>query len=162
MEEWQNQSLDRRPLRLKEFDYGNPNYVYFLTICARHLSAPFYDENLAQCVIDSLSFIRENKKIPLYCYCLMPDHLHIALSPSSKSGDVPKILQSFKSYTTKLGWQYGVMGKLWQRNYYDHIARKDEDLLEICKYILDNPVRKGLVEDPNEWKYSGMIDSLPT
>lgn len=44
---------------------------------------------------------------------------------------------------------------------FDHIARKEENVLAICEYILANPVRKGLVEDPTEWPYSGMLDPLP-
>ena len=44
---------------------------------------------------------------------------------------------------------------LWQENYYEHILRKDEDTISVVKYILNNPVRKGLVEDYREYFYSG-------
>ncbi len=44
--------------------------------------------------------------------------------------------------------------KLWQRSYYDHVVRRAESLEEICKYILENPVRKGLVENYREYPYS--------
>jgi len=151
----------RKRLRLKNFDYGNPNYVYFLTICARHLSMPFYNPDLADKIMESLLFIREKKEIDLYCYCLMPDHLHIVISPFADSGTVSKVMQEFKGFTTRVSWEYGIIGKLWQKSFYDHIARKDEDLIAICDYILSNPVRKGLFKDPRDWKYSGLLDPLP-
>ena len=153
--------LQRKRLRLRNFDYSNPNYVYFLTVCARHLTMPFYNPDLADQIMASLLYIREKKGIVLFCYCLMPDHLRIVVSPSTKSGSVSKIMQGFKSFTTRVSWERGIEGKLWQKSFYDHIARKDEDLKAICDYILFNPVRKGLVENSSEWKYSGLLDPLP-
>jgi len=151
----------RKPLRLKNFDYNNPNHVYFLTICTRHLSEPFCNTELADEVVGSLHFMRKDKRISLYCYCLMPDHLHMVISPSHSSGSVSDIIQRFKSFTTKLGWKYGIKGKLWQKSFYDHVARNEEDLNKICEYILANPVRKKLVEKPGDWRYSGLLDPLP-
>lgn len=150
----------RKPMRLKEFDYSGSNYVFFLTICARHLTNPFNDPELAREVISALLYLVDNDKIRLYCYCLMPDHLHLALSPS-KGETVSHITRQFKSFTTRLGWSHHISGKLWQRSFYDHIARSDEDLVKICEYILANPVRKGLVQNPRDWKYSGLMGPLP-
>lgn len=143
---WPDLTQRRKRLRLKGFDYSNSNYVYFLTLCARHLTSPFQNDNLAKEVVESLFYLKREDDFPMYCYCLMPDHLHIVLSPSRKSGSVSKILQRYKSYTTQEGWKRGISGKLWQRSFYDHIARKNEDLVKICEYILANPVRKGLVD----------------
>ncbi len=153
-------------MRLKDLDYSNSDYVYFITICARHLSSPFLDCALAQEVLKSLLSLSAEGKVSLYCYCLMPDHLHIALSPQvscggERSEDLSKILRDFKSYTTRVSWKYGIKGKLWQRSFYDHIGRRGEDLIAICNYILANPIRKGLVEDPDNWSYSGLLDPLP-
>jgi len=166
MQKWQDLSQRRKAIRLRNFDYSNSDYVYFITICTRHLSRPFLDRDLAQEVLKSLFSLREQGRILLYCYCLMPDHLHIALSPRAGQGrdpseDLSKVLGDFKSYTTKLSWRHGVIGQLWQRSFYDHIGRKGEDLIDICNYILANPVRKGLVENPENWSYSGLLDPLP-
>ncbi len=150
----------RKRLRLQHFDYSNPNYVYFVTLCSDKQTKPFSNLKLAEEVIACLHYRRDGGDIKLYCYCLMPDHLHLALSPR-KSLSVSEIIKSFKSFTTKLSWGYGREGKLWQRSFYDHIARTREDLLEICEYILLNPVRKGLVKRTVDWPYSGIVDPLP-
>ena len=166
MQKWQDLLQRRKAIRLKNFDYSNSDYVYFITICARHLSSPFSDSRLAHEVLKVLLSLREQGRIFLYCYCLMPDHLHTAMSPciSSRRGrseDLSQLIGDFKSYTTRLSWKHGVKGKLWQRSFYDHIGRRGEDLVAICEYILNNPARKGLVEDPNNWPYSGLLDPLP-
>lgn len=146
----------RKPLRLQGFDYSDPNYVYSITLCARHLPQPFADPTLARMVVEALLFRARENHWRLYAYCLMPDHLHLALSPVSGKGSLPSLVQGFKSYTTRMVWRSGYQGALWQRSYFDHIARREEDLSVICQYILANPVRKGLVGDPAEWPWSGM------
>ncbi|MDO8689248.1 MAG: transposase [Dehalococcoidia bacterium] len=93
--------------------------------------------------------------------CLMPDHLHLALSPIPGRGDIPHLLQGFKSYTTRLAWKHELQGVLWQRRYYDHVARREKDAAAICRYILENPVRKGLVTDAAAWPYSGVPHVMP-
>ena len=47
---------------------------------------------------------------------------------------------------------------LWQKNFYDHIVRKEESLLKIAEYIVDNPVRKELVSEWEEYPYSKVND----
>ncbi|MCF8051888.1 MAG: transposase [Desulfobacterales bacterium] len=151
----------RKNLRLESFNYNNPSYVYFLTLCARHLpAAPFQNPAIAEGVVNSLAYIRDAKRGNIYCYCLMPDHLHLALSPLLDLG-VSDIVRQLKSYTTRFAWNFGIRGRLWQKSFYDHIARKDEDLVGICEYILANPVRKGLVRSADQWQYCGLWAPLP-
>ena len=85
----------------------------------------------------------------------MPDHSHGVVSP--KYENLSKVLGDFKSYTTKIAWKFGIIGKLWQRSFYDHIARREEDLLSIYQYILANPVRKVLVEVVEDWPYGDFL-----
>ena len=94
-------------MRLAGFDYSDQNHVFFVTICARHLRQPFADRSLAKEVIESLLFLLRRRDWRLYCYCLMPDHLHLALSPEPHKDDLSRLLQQFKSFTTRLAWQHG-------------------------------------------------------
>ncbi len=135
-------------------------YVYFLTIRSyrglQFASVP----DLSRRMVDSLIRCRERQDIRLYAYCLMPDHLHLAVSPLGGK-TIPQVLQAYKSYTTREAWAVGHSGPLWQRSYYDHVARGDEDCVAICRYILDNPVRKGLVAEAADWPWSDLVDPLP-
>lgn len=52
-------------------------------------------------------------------------------------------------------------GRLWQRNYYEHIIRNEEDLLEVQKYIANNPSRWAEDEDNPDNLKEGRIQDLP-
>ncbi len=66
----------------------------------------------------------------------------------------------YKGKATNRSWTVGWHGKLWQPRYFDHIVRADEDLRAIAGYILNNSVRKGLVECAEDWPWSGNMNSL--
>ncbi len=97
-----DQSHHRKRLRLDAVDYADPTYVFFVTLCARHLSSPFSNSELACAVVDALLFQRRSGQLKLYAFVLMPDHLHAAVSPAAKGRSISEVLRSFKSYTTRL------------------------------------------------------------
>ena len=149
-----------RSLRLEEFDYSSP-FVYFLTLCTFKGQGAFSDSELAEQTVDCLKSCRNKTGHKLHVYCLMPDHLHVLTSPADSGTSVSDFVKSFKSLTTRIYWKLSDETRLWQRGFYDHIVRKEEDLVEIANYILNNPVRKGLVEIDQTYPYSGKIDDLP-
>ena len=64
-------------------------------------------------------------------------------------------MQSLKGYTGKKANELlGLEGEFWQHESYDRIARNDKECQRIMIYILNNPVRIGLVERWQDWKYS--------
>jgi len=48
-------------------------------------------------------------------------------------------------------------GDLWQRSYFEHVLRDDEDPFQVARYILDNPVRAGLVQSPENYPFLGSL-----
>ena len=69
-------------------------------------------------------------------------------------------MKTLKIFTTKEAWKLGHEGPLWQENYYDHVLRSHESGMRIAQYILENPLRKGLVDTVEDYAYSGMPDQL--
>jgi len=88
----------------------------------------------------------------------MPDHLHLLLSPPGNDLSISQFIGGFKSKSTRIAWGYGIRGKLWQGRFYDHILRKKEKMKVVGEYILNNPVRKGIVDDWRKYQYCGIID----
>ena len=86
----------------------------------------------------------------------MPHHIHILTAPSEEDRAIslPRFIQRFKSTSTRRLWKVGISGSVWQRSFYDHILRQDEDLEPAAKYILANPVRKGLVQTAEAYPLS--------
>jgi putative transposase len=152
----------RKRLHPKNFSYKGSDHIYFLTLCTQDSKNIFIDHRIAITVGDELEYRRSKNEIKLFCFCIMPDHLHILLS---LDGSYAKSLQdwvaAFKRYTSKIAKESYGISKLWQRNFYDHVVRKEESLLKITDYILFNPVRKGIVSDWRDYPYSKMVDPLP-
>ena len=160
----------RSSYRLAGHDYADSSYAYFVTLNAKikrvaddsqvDIRAPFTScPALGQQANDSLLFYRTQGKLLIFAYCLMPDHLHILACPQG-GANLSTVLGSYQSYVTRLAWNHGVIGKLWQRSFYDHIVRQSDDAQAIVAYILNNPVKAGLVERWQDWPWCGMPDPL--
>jgi REP element-mobilizing transposase RayT len=146
--------------RLRDFDYGDSAKVYFVTTCARKNTTPFTDERLARVVIDALTWLRSERGVLLYAYCLMPDHLHVLLQLGDSNRPLGSAIGAVKRFTTKASWDMGYDGQLWQARFYDHVMRTYEDGKRMARYILENPVRGGLVREAEMYSFSGTPDVL--
>jgi putative transposase len=144
--------------RLAHVDYRDPDHAYFVTVCAIRPATPFVDPRLADAVIENLEWLRAHRGVRLYAYCLMPDHLHVLLQLASTDRSLGQIIASMKVFTTRAAHGRGHGVPLWQARFYDHILRRSEDGIGIATYILDNPVRKGLVDDRDAYPCSGTPD----
>jgi len=145
----------RRSLRLPGHDYreSRPYHITWGTYERRNL---LMSSELAISVIEILKQEIGRTPADLYAYCIMPDHVHVLLAPRDNQ-DVIRTIQAVKSRTTHTYWELGGTGKLWQRGFYDHILRQHEDIQQVARYILANPVRAGLAEDIVSYPYSGSL-----
>ena len=141
--------------------YRQANRVTFITICACRGHAPFTKDALNRMIVNTLREEQERQNCAVFTYCLMPNHLHYLVSPKQDGISILIFTDQFKGKTTNRSWQQGWRGRLWQPRSYDHIVRAEEDLRAIAKYILNNPVRQGLVTRPEDWLWSGHLMPLP-
>lgn len=152
----------RKQTHLRNFDYKGSGWVYFITICTANGQLYFLNEKITKIITDEMEFRRINQEIKLFCYCIMPDHLHMLLAlTDSYLKSLQNFVAAFKRYTSKAIHDLFGIKPLWQKNFYDHVVRKEESLLKISEYILNNPVRKGIVSNWESYQYSRMIDPLP-
>jgi len=91
----------------------------------------------------------------VHCYCIMPYHIHLLMSISNSNRSISSLIHGLKYRVTKR-----VEKKLWQRSFYDHVIRPNEDVTQVCEYIISNPVAAGLTDDVGEWPYADMLDPL--
>jgi putative transposase len=141
----------RRP-RLKDSDYRG-THVYFLTILTHDRSPHFKEAEAVDHLVGNLLQIARSEKFGVLAYCFMPDHLHLLIDGEDNESDLQKFISLFKQ---KSGYWYKQKYKrnLWQTSYYDHVLRKEEGLEQVALYILENPVRKGLVTDFRDYPFS--------
>jgi len=83
----------------------------------------------------------------------MPDHVHLLLGGQENS-DLRNYIKAFKQVSA-YSFKKEFNDILWQRSYYEHVLRRDEDVEDIALYILNNPVRAGIVQDFKQYPYSG-------
>jgi len=153
---YNNAIHNRQSIRLNGFDYSQEGH-YFITICT-HDRQPLFGEivkeemvlNQAGNIVNQqwLKIPERFKGIQLDAFVIMPNHIHgiITFTESIPGQTIGKIIGAFKSLTAnefislckrnKLP-----VKKLWQRNYYDHIIRDEEDYFRIVDYIQDNVLK---------------------
>ena len=97
---------------------------------------------------------KESCIVPVYCF--MPDHQHLMVTGIRGDSDVWKVIVSYKQ-KTGFWMSTNKPGMRWQKDFYDHIIRIDKDVGAQVRYILDNPVRNGLVSSWEEYPFKGAI-----
>lgn len=141
-----------RSVRWDRCDYAGDVDVH-LTLAADR-DKPFADDRVAQMICQNIQFYCDRLAYRLYGYCLMPDHLHVLLSPAESGVETAKWLDSFKSYTTHQWMKLGHKPPLWQRSAHDHVCRDGETVEGVLRYIVENPVRAGLVQQWKDWPWT--------
>lgn len=138
--------------RLRDFDYKGP-YAYFITCCTNQKKVYFEDTGIVEAMVKVLEESSQSFNFRVYAYCFMPDHLHLLVT-GDETSSLREFMRAFKQKTSFLfKKRYG--NPLWQRSYYDHILRKGEALTDVALYIFHNPVRRKLVEDYQDYPFSG-------
>jgi putative transposase len=88
-----------------------------------------------------------------HTYCLMPNHYHLLVetpTPNLSAG-----MQRLNSvYAQWFNDLYGCAGHAFERRFYSRLVESEDDLLELTRYIVLNPVRAGICDDPAEWRWS--------
>lgn len=83
----------------------------------------------------------------------MPDHLHWLFALTENS-DLKKVMQYVKGRSAHyINDYFNRKGKVWDKAYHDHALRKDEDLRKVARYIVANPLRKGLVDTITDYPF---------
>ncbi|USN53501.1 MAG: transposase [Candidatus Nomurabacteria bacterium] len=159
-----------------------PDGIYFVTIVTHNRIPFFKDSHLANIVISRLQITKNIQPYYLYAYVVMHDHAHFLLRPRYESNisDLMHCLKRNISRSINIIYPHLIAEDdhprlstkfIWQKSFYDHIIRDQQDLNHHVNYIHYNPVRDGLVNKPEDWPWSSykdfvnanysLIDSIP-
>lgn len=157
----------RHSIRLKKYDYSNQG-LYFVTICTQNRKYLFWNfvvgatrgSPFNKIVNYTWKSLPDHHPVILDEFVIMPNHIHFIIYIMDKGGSRPAptlgtIIGLFKSECTKKIRQLINNSQfiIWQRNYHEHIIRKEFELNRIRQYIRDNP--KNWDEDENNLKSKG-------
>jgi len=102
--------------------------------------------------MDVLEHYREQKRYALHEFAIMPDHLHLLLTPALEIS-LERAVQLIKGgFSYRLG--KAKRGLVWQESFTNHRIRDEQDCARHAEYIRMNPVRAGLAERPESYPYS--------
>ncbi|MFD1467978.1 transposase [Hymenobacter caeli] len=111
---------------------------------------------VAQVVAEALHF-RHGRDYTLWAYCIMANHVHLLVSPIGADGQrFYRVLQSLKARTARRCNELigGTGDAFWQPESYDHYVRNTAEMDRIIAYVLNNPVKAGLVDDWTQWPHT--------
>ena len=120
---------------------------HFITInCTERHTSPLRQSTIASQLLESARFYEETDHWYLWLMLVMPDHVHFIASFDLNRG-VKNTVSAWKHYQTHN------LNISWQRDFFEHSLRNDEEFREKACYIRMNPVRKGLVTTPEQWPH---------
>jgi REP element-mobilizing transposase RayT len=145
---------------------------YFITATVVNWLPVFGDPDIAKIIFDSLAFLQREKRIALHAYVLMETHLHLV----SAAEDLSKEIANFKSFTARQIIDHLKAGKnrfyleqlalhklphrtdrdyqFWQEGVHPEQIHSQAMYEQKIQYIHYNPVRRGYVDEPEQWRYS--------
>lgn len=162
----------------RKYKFHNPSGVYFVSFATVNWIDVFTRQLYFDILIDSIDYCRKEKGMELYCYCLMPSHVHFIFR--SAFDDPAGLLRDFKTFTSKkvlkaiqeneqesrkewLLWMFERAGKknattskhqFWQQHNQPIELWSTKVIRQKIDYIHKNPVEAGFVLNGEDWKYS--------
>jgi len=127
--------------------------TYFVTFLTWQRTRFFVVEPYARLFLKTLYGYKRQGKFQLHAFVLMPEHVHLLLTPA---GDITieRAIQFIKGgYSHTFGLEFNQRKEIWQRGFTDHRIRDAEDFARHREYIHQNPVKRGLVEEASAYRY---------
>jgi len=144
--------LSKRP-RITGFPYLG-YHRYSLIICTKDRQHLFAQAETVTAVLTTVRQCADACGFAVLAYCFMTDHVHLVVSAIADSSDLTTFMSRWKQ---RAGYDYRrrTGDYLWQPSYFDHVLRGDEQTRRAVRYVLENPVRKGLVQAFEEYPFGG-------
>ena len=150
--------LEAQEKRLAE--YSRAWFVRFEEILHREEESPVWlrDEQVARVVAEALHH-RDERSYRLDAYCLMSNHVHVVFKPFFPLSSIMKTLKGYTAFQANR--LLGRSGAFWERESFDHVVRNAEEFERIVRYVLNNPVKAGLVAEWQQWKWTYRRKDVP-
>ena len=140
-----------RPLRIEY-----PGAVYHITSRGNEKKPVFKDDQDRDNFLKTLQHVNKRYNWICHAYCLMTNHFHLLIE--TPDGNLSLGMRQLNGvYTQLFNKWHGRVGHLFQGRYKAILIQKDSHLLEVCRYVVLNPVRAKMVEKPEEWKWSSYL-----
>ncbi len=136
--------------------------TFFITTVTARRKPIFSDDARARLLIETLLHYRTEKKYEIHEFVVMPDHVHVLLTPSHEIS-LERAVQFIKG---GFSFRLRARGTVWQESFTNHHIRDERDFERHREYIRENPVVAGLMKRKEEypygsWAIAGCADAPP-
>ena len=134
---------------------NNRTIILFVSVNANKRQKVFANPAAVQCIVSAW---KEAHGWLVGRYVVMPDHVHFCCAPCS--WPIPDFHKWMKFWKAKVALSFPTehARPLWQRQCWDTQLRQGESFSAKCEYMVNNPVRKGLVATAEDWPYQGELN----
>jgi REP element-mobilizing transposase RayT len=140
-----------RPLRI-----AYPGAVYHVASRGNEQKPVFLDDEDRSGFLHILHSVTNRYHWICHAYCLMGNHYHLLIE--TPDGNLSIGMRQLNGvYTQFFNRLHKRVGHLLQGRFKAILIQKDSHLLEVCRYVVLNPVRAGMVAKPEEWKWSSYL-----
>jgi REP element-mobilizing transposase RayT len=137
-----------RPLRI---EYAEA--VYHVTSRGNARRSIFKDDKDREMLLNLLEEVNDRYHWLCHAYCLMSNHYHLVIE--TPDGNLSKGMRQINGvYTMRFNRRHGSVGHIFQGRYKAILIQKESHLLEVCRYVVLNPVRAKVVKTPERWRWS--------
>lgn len=131
-------------------------YAYHVINRGNGRATVFHKPQDYEAFLNLLAEAKQRHRVKLFGFCLMPNHFHLVVEP-----DHPTALSQFMqwlltSHVRRYHQHYGSTGHVWQGRFKSFPVQRDEHLITVLRYVLQNPVRAGLSVTAADWRWSSL------
>ena len=137
---------------LRKGRYSQRHRIYLIIAATEARRDWFRDHALARVVSRLLHGDGEFRDARILCWVVMPDHVHLLVQLEREP--LSRVINTWKSRSAYLlNRAIGRKGRFWQKGYHDHALRSDENVKDVARYIIGNPLRAGLARKYGQYPY---------
>ncbi len=129
------------------------NRIYHVNTATIDRAPVFTPFRFARCVVRALMQEHQGGGSTTLAFVVMPDHLHWLIQVNSRRSLSESVCVVKSCAARQINALRGTLQRVWQRGFYDRAVREEEDLVDIARYIVANPVRAGLVRSIREFPH---------
>ncbi len=131
-----------------------PGYPHHITQRGNNRSAVFFDDEDRQTYLNLLAGYAQKYGLQIWAWCLMDNHVHLLVVPESEISLARGIGLTNLVYTQYLNRKLGQSGRIWQNRFFSCVVENDEYLWAVARYIERNPLKGGLAEHAEDYRWS--------
>ena len=134
--------------------YFEDDMAYFVTTATKNRQNIFLNSKMCRILLVTIEYYKTIFDYKVHGYCLMPDHLHLILTPTSKY-NLSVIMKMIKgTFARKVNKLTNHSGSLWQFRYFDEAIRSHSQMVKQLDYTHNNPIKAGLVTSIEDYPFS--------